>query len=260
MDTVSDRSDRVTLSALSYNVLYEGLEDVAVAWPDRVDDVASIVRFHEPTLIGVQECWLGQADDLRERLLEYEWFGENRDIGEHTSVGVRRDRATIVDSETFWLAPDRTDRRPAWDATLPRLATHVTVEDDVTGTTVEHYNVHLDVDGERARIESARILRERFAEHDGPVVLTGDCNCRPESRTYEILSEELDDAREGVARPHGPYETYHGYDREKGKRIDYVFTDEELSADAYAVLTDVAANWLAPSDHWPVIARFRTAE
>jgi len=118
----------VTLSALTFNVLYEGLEDVAVEWLDRVADVAGLIRYHEPTLVGLQECWLGQTDDIRELLPEYEWFGEDRDIGEHTPIGVHRDRAAIVDKETFWLAPDRTDRRPAWDATLPRLATHVTVE------------------------------------------------------------------------------------------------------------------------------------
>ena len=44
---------------------------------------------------------MGQADDLRAALPEYEWFGENRDIGEHTPIGVRRDEASIVDGETF---------------------------------------------------------------------------------------------------------------------------------------------------------------
>lgn len=250
----------MSLSALTFNVLYEGLEADAVAWEDRVADVAGLIRYHEPTLVGLQECWLGQTDDIRSALPEYEWFGEAHDIGEHTPVGVRRDRATVVDGETFWLAPDREDRRPAWDATLPRLATHVTVADEVTGTTVDHYNVHLDVDGERARVEGARILRDRFDEHDGPVVLTGDCNCRPDSPAYEILAGALDDARDGVDRPYGPYETYHGYDREKGKRIDYVFADDSLSAQSHAVLTDRAANWRSPSDHWPVIARFEPAE
>jgi endonuclease/exonuclease/phosphatase family metal-dependent hydrolase len=250
----------VTLSALTFNVLYEGLEDVAVEWLDRVADVAGLIRYHEPTLVGLQECWLGQTDDIRELLPEYEWFGEDRDIGEHTPIGVHRDRAAIVDKETFWLAPDRTDRRPAWDATLPRLATHVTVEVASTGQTLHHYNVHLDVDGERARAESAKILRDRFAEHDGAVILTGDCNCRPGSRAYEILADGLEDVREYVERPYGPFETYHGYDREKGKRIDYVFASDSLSATTHAVLTDRSANWRSPSDHWPVIARFETGD
>lgn len=243
-------------SALSYNVLYEGLEDVAVPWPDRVADVASLVDFHEPTLVGLQECWLGQADALRAALPGYEWFGENRDVGEHTPVGVHRERATIVGSETFWLAPDRGDRRPAWDATLPRLATHVSVELGEDERRVELYNVHLDVDGERARVESARILRERIAAHDAPVVLTGDCNCRPASRPYGILTDALGDARERARTTHGPFETYHGYDREKAKRIDYVFGSPSLSARSHGVLPDLAENWLAPSDHWPVMARF----
>lgn len=250
----------MTVSALSFNVLYDGLEDVAVEWSERVADVASIVRFHEPTLVGLQECWLEQAEDIRSALPEYEWYGEDRDIGEHTPIGVRADRATICDSETFWLAPDRDDRRPAWDATLPRLATHATVEDDGTGETLHHYNVHLDVDGERARIESARILRDRITDHGGNAIVTGDFNCRPESRAYEVLTEELRDARAEVSRPHGPYETYHGYDREKAKRIDYVFASPDLSARSHAVLTDMASNWLSPSDHWPVMARFRSPD
>jgi endonuclease/exonuclease/phosphatase family metal-dependent hydrolase len=250
----------VSLSALSFNVLYDGLEDVAVEWSERIADVASVIRFHEPTLVGLQECWLGQADDLREALPAYEFYGENRDIGEHTPIGVRRDRATILDSETFWLAPDRTDRRPAWDATLPRLATHLTVELEATGRRVEHYNVHLDVDGERARVESARLLGELIADHDAPAILTGDCNCRPDSAAYDVLSDPLVDAREQVAHPHGPFETYHGYDREKAKRIDYVFASQELSARSHGVATDRAPNWLSPSDHWPVYTAFGAEE
>lgn len=250
----------MTLSALSFNVLYEGLEDVAVPWADRVDDVAGLVRFHEPTLVGLQECWLGQADDVRAALPEYEWFGENRDIGEHTPVGVHRERASILDSETFWLAPDDTDRRPAWDATLPRLATHVTVEDEETGSTAELYNVHLDVDGEQARLESARMLASRFDDHDDPVILTGDYNSRPGSPPYLALADVLRDSRDGAGTPYGPFETYHGFDREKAKRIDYVFASPELRVLSHGVLTDIASNWLHPSDHWPVLARFQPSE
>lgn len=246
----------MTISALSYNVLYDGLETVAVEWPERVDDVAALIDVHEPVLVGLQECWMGQAGDLRERLPGYDWFGENRDIGEHTPIGVRRDAATIVDTETFWLAPDRTDRRPAWDATLPRLATHVTVEHSSTGDRLEHYNVHLDVDGPRARVESARILRDQFLQHDAPVVLTGDCNCRPDSAAYDVLTDALADTRETARVRHGPLETYHGYDRPKAKRIDYVFASPTLDPHAHAVLTDTAANWLSASDHWPVLTRF----
>lgn len=246
-------------SALTYNVLYEGLEDVAAPWPDRVDDVAALVAFHEPTLVGLQECWLGMAEDVRAALPAYEWFGENRDVGEHTPVGVRREGATIVDTETFWLAPDPANRRPAWDATLPRLATHVTVELAESDGRVELYDVHLDVDGERARAESARILRERVADHDDPVMLTGDCNCRPDSRPYGILTDALDDARDRAATVHGPFETYHGYDRETAKRIDYVFASPSVAVRSHGVLTDLAEHWLAPSDHWPVLARFEAA-
>jgi len=248
------------LSVMSFNVLYEGLEDVAVPWPERVGDVASLIRFHDPTLVGLQECWMGQTDDIEAALPEYEWFGENRDVGTHTPVGVDRERARIRDRETFWLAPDADDRRPAWDATLPRLVTHVTVEEAASGATVELYNVHLAVEGERARVESARILRERFVDHDDPVILVGDCNCKPGSRPYGILTDALDDARERVDCPYGPFETYHGYDRDEGKRIDYVFASSSVSVTRHGVLTDRAPNWLSPSDHWPVLASVRPAD
>ncbi|WP_226021466.1 endonuclease/exonuclease/phosphatase family protein [Halomicrobium salinisoli] len=250
----------MTVSALSYNVLYDGLEDEAAPWSERVADVAALIRFHRPTVVGLQECWLGQADDLRMALPSYQWYGEDRDVGEHTPVGVLRERARIVDGETFWLAPDPTDRHRAWDANIPRLATHATIELQESGRRIEHYNVHLDVDGPRARRESARILRDRAEGHDAPVILTGDCNSRPDSRSYEILTEAVDDARRVVESPHGPFETYHGYDRAASKRIDYVFGGEGLTPTAHGVLTDMGPDWLAPSDHWPVMARFAVAD
>jgi endonuclease/exonuclease/phosphatase family metal-dependent hydrolase len=239
---------------LTYNVCYAGAEQGGHPWERRRDAVASTVRFRDPAVACLQECWQGQVADLRERLPGYEFVGEDDGVGWHTPVVYDPDRLTLDGWETFRLAPDPDQRTPAWDATFSRVVTRASFE------ALDCYSVHLDHEGPRARRESARLLVERVRERDRPAVLAGDLNSVPGSPPYETLAGELTDA--AAAGSHGPRESYNAFEGieglREGRRIDHVFLAGLEPRDC-GVCTDLGPDHRFPSDHCPVAARVERA-
>jgi endonuclease/exonuclease/phosphatase family metal-dependent hydrolase len=238
---------------MSYNVRYAGADDGPQSWANRRDAVATTVRFHRPDVVGVQECWGEQFQDLKARLPDYDWAAVSDDLGEHTPVAYRRDRLTATSVERVGLTDADDDRTPGWDATYPRYMTNVTFRTG-DGGRFEAHSLHLDHEGTVARRESARLVRERVGT---PAVVLGDYNCEPGSEPYRLLTDRFGDAREHAAYRHGPVATYVGFedpDPMAGKRIDYVFFTPGIEVEGYGVGTDVDATGRYPSDHLPVVA------
>ncbi len=253
-----NRADRIRV--MSFNARVDQASDGDDAWTHRKEKAASVIRLHEPDVIGCQELLVHQLADIREALPGYEWVGEDRGTGdrpsEHVPVGYRTDRFTCHDHDTFWLS--ETPEAPGslgWDAAHPRIATWARLEDAVTGRDLLHLNTHLDHRGERARRRGASLVVERLDEiaPESPVVVTGDMNCQPGSKPYERLTDPLTDARElSTHDHHGPTSTFHGFTGTPTERIDYILVDG-LDVRQHATLTD---RWddRYPSDHFPVLA------
>lgn len=246
---------------LSYNVRYAGLDTGPNAWEGRRDGVASDVRFHRPDVVALQEVWMTQLDDLRDRLPALDWVGHRVLDGEHTPIGYRPDRFAVTDSEVFALSetPDAYDR-PGWDATLPRLTTRATLRSTRSASRVTVLSTHFDHEGERARRESARLLRDRVADVEGPAIVAGDLNCGRTDEPYRLLTADgrgagLADARAVAAEPpHGPAATYNDFDAPRpGETLDHVLVTDDVDVDLYGVPTTVDRRGRYPSDHFPVV-------
>jgi endonuclease/exonuclease/phosphatase family metal-dependent hydrolase len=245
---------------MSFNARVDLASDGDDAWTHRTEMAASVIRLHEPDVVGCQELLGHQLADLRESLPAYEWIGEHRNAGdrpgEHVAIGYRTDRFTLHDHDTFWLS--ETPAVPGslgWDAAHPRIATWVRLEDTLSGADLLHLNTHLDHRGERARRRGAALVVERLEAiaPESPVLVTGDMNCTPGSPPYERLTDALEDARETSAHGHhGPTDTFHGFTGVPGERIDYVLVDG-LDVRQHATLAD-QWNDRYPSDHFPVLA------
>jgi endonuclease/exonuclease/phosphatase family metal-dependent hydrolase len=253
-----------SIVVMSFNIRYDTPNDGEHAWPHRRDRAASMIRFHQADLVGLQEALRGQIDDLVERLPEYAWFGVGRDdgvdAGEFSAIMVRRDRFEVLDEATFWLS--ETPEVPgskSWDAAITRVVTWGRLHDRSTGDTLVHLNTHFDHIGVTAREESARLLTVRIPEIAGnhPAIVTGDFNTQPDTEAYRILSASLQDARDLSATPHhGPDGTFFGFTvspDEPGPRIDYIFVRGPFDVLRHASLPD---HWHGryPSDHVPVLA------
>ena len=266
-DRVDDETD--TVRVMTFNVRYDTAEDGDLAWPHRKEHVASVIRFHRPDVVGLQEPLEHQLDYLQEQLPAYDWVGVGRidgeTEGEHGPVGFRRDRFSLRDHNTFWLSetPHVTGSKHP-EASYPRMATWVELHDERAGATFVACNTHFEHRSARAREESAHLLRRRLTDVAGdlPTVVVGDLNCTEDDPPYRVLTTVEGDGRRlydaqyhAIYGHHGPTLTFNRFDGET-KKIDYVFVTEGVSAVQHAVVAD---HWDGepPSDHAPVVADVR---
>ncbi|MFB6129884.1 MAG: endonuclease/exonuclease/phosphatase family protein [Salinigranum sp.] len=257
------------ITVMTYNVRYDNPNDGEYVWHRRRDEVASVVRFHHPDLVGLQEASPDQLEDMRDRLPEFEWLVAGRpsveNAGEYPAIGYDRARFNLESDDTFWLSetPD-VPGSLGWDAMLPRLVKYVRLRERDTGVQLYHFNTHFDHAGETARLESAHLLRDRIDDVavDLPLVLTGDFNSRQGSPPYRYLTERdksspgrtlVDTHRVTQQRHHGPGTTMTDFrNLIPDKKIDYVFVTDDVEVVGHGVCADSFDNGIFPSDHLPV--------
>lgn len=256
------------LRVMSFNIRYNNPNDGPDAWPNRREWVAEIVRESGTDVAGFQEVLQSQAQNLEERLPDYDWYGVGRDDGrkkgEFVPIFYRRDRFEVLDQSAFWLSetPDVAGSK-SWDAAITRVTTWLKLKDRDTGREFFVFNTHFDHRGRNARTESARLLRKRMHDiaGDAPAVLLGDFNSLPSSDVYQILTGEiaeegidLADAREkSDTKAKGPDSTWNGFRRiVPGRRIDFVFVGPTWVVRSHTTL-DEQRDDRFPSDHLPVV-------
>jgi endonuclease/exonuclease/phosphatase family metal-dependent hydrolase len=264
---------RVTV--LSYNVRYANPNDGEQVWEQRRDDVASVIRFHRPQLVGLQEASHDQVEDLEERLPAFEWLTGGRpdsdNAGEYVAIGYDPGRLELESEDEFWLS--ETPSVPGsqgWDAMLPRLVRYSRFRDRETGGAFYHFNTHFDHRGETARLESARLLRDRIDDvaSETPFVVTGDFNARESTEIYQILTEPREDGRTLIdahftseIAHHGPMTTMTDFhDLVPSKKIDYVFVSDEMEVNVHGTCADLDEEGQYPSDHLPILTVLECVE
>lgn len=253
-------TERVPLRIMSYNIRFNTEKDAENAWPYRKDKVASLVRFHEPDSLGVQEALKDQIDDLAARLPQYAWIGTGREgdeQGEFNAIFYHQERCELLQENTFWLSETPEIPAPGWDAQLPRIVTWGEFRDRRSGAAFFHFNTHFDHFGAGARTESSRLLSAMATSiaGDAPIVITGDFNFIESIDSYQVMTETFQDAfYVSESRNHGPQGTFVGFSvsHEPGIRIDYVFVRNGVRVRKYGVL---AEQWQGryPSDHLPLL-------
>ena len=258
------------LRVMTFNIRYDTPSDGINAWPNRRDWVAGLIRFHAADAVGVQEALAHMLTELDARLPGFARVGvgrtDGRQGGEFSAILYRTDRLALLDSGTFWLSPTpEVPGSKGWDAAIERVATWARFRDRRTGCRLLHLNTHFDHIGERARQESARLIRRRLAElaAGDPVVVTGDLNADPASAPYRLLTRDTIAGALGPLRDayavsraghYGPTSTWTEFRAiEPGRRIDYVLVSPTVTVLTHGILPD---SWDGrfPSDHLPVLA------
>src|SRR5262245_32702418 len=102
------RAEALALSVVTYNIRYDNPGDGEDRWERRRDEVARLLRDHDPDVVGLQEALRNQLDDLARSLPAYGEIGVGRDDGktkgEYAAILYRKDRFKVIDSGTFWLS------------------------------------------------------------------------------------------------------------------------------------------------------------
>ncbi len=257
---------------MSFNIRWGGAADPPSVWGNRRERVLKTILAYDPDILGVQEALLRQSKDLRNGMDGYVFFGAGRDNGklggEMCGIYYRSDRFRRVGGGHFWLSeePDEPGSY-GWDAGFPRMVSWLRLRDKTDDRVIFVANTHWDHRGKKARLNSAKLMRERIPElaADDPVVILGDFNCDEDSEPYQVLISggqgdlfELMDAYRTVNPERLEDEaTYHGFRGvREGSRIDWVLHGPAIQVLAAGI--DTTHEGLKyPSDHYPVTATLR---
>lgn len=252
----------VSLKVASYNLRLDTKVDSLNSWEYRKAKVNDLVRYHEFDLIGTQEGFKHQLDDMC-YMNSYEYVGggrdDGKDEGEHSAIIYDTERFRLIESGDYWLSETPDVPGKGWDATCcNRICSWAKFEEKNSGEQFYFFNVHFDHQGQVARKESGKLMVEKIKEIAGnaPVIATGDFNSRPDSDQIKRMSKLLYDTYHiSIKPPYGPSGTFtRRFENPITQhRIDYIFVSDHFRVLDYAHLTDNDGVYY-PSDHLPVVS------
>lgn len=258
---ISENAPIQEITVMNFNVYIKGTGEKSPE--NRTDEVVTTIRNADPDSFGVEEADEAWLERLSAALPEYSYAGHGRDKdlgGEASAVFYKNEKYELVSEETFWLSktPDKPSK--GWDAWINRICTIAVLKDKETGFTYAHFNAHFDNSGSISRVEAIRIVSEKAAEYDMPIVFSGDLNAKEGNLMYKRALEAGFRDTKYLAETSDTGATYHGYanlHKTNNKPIDYIFVNSYCKSVAtYDVITE-KINGIYPSDHFPVVAKLK---
>ncbi len=268
----ADPASASGIKVMSYNIRFGTAKDGENHWDRRKDFLAETIKAADPDLLGTQETLDFQRDFLAALLPTHEVLSagreDGREKGETTAIYWRKDRFEKLAGGHFWLSPTpAVAGSMGWDTSLPRIATWVRLKNkrQEGGQPVLWINTHFDHKGPLARLESAKLVRDRLGElgKDSSLIVTGDFNAPEGSEPYVAMfgargnaaSPVVDTLR--VAHPTRaedegtttPFLSAPG----TGGRIDWIAVSRDWKVIA-AAIERPNRDGRTPSDHFPVTA------
>lgn len=275
ISALSHRNESIRLA--TYNVLFNICDDqleVVNRWPQRLPRIVEIIHDMQLDIIGVQELYTSQLNDLLPHLEDtYAFFSRSCENGELSGIFYRKDRFEVIETNVFYMTPT---------PTIPssQTLTMVKLKDVKTGLKFAVFNVHLAFSRVDKRDFQTQFISEHIEEYAGgyPIILTGDFNSFPNrldlgklpfydgDYMHRLLTQgALKDAKDVSILGHvGPLSTFSNKGESpvafKGKGTPGVFLDHiYVSKNIHVLMHAVQAgtvNGHFPSDHLPVIIDF----
>ncbi len=268
---------------MSFNVRgsFRDLAKREARWQSRAAKNVATIDRHAPDLVGLQECQRGNLATYRKHLPRYGRIRGPRygNTPPHDFNAILYDptRLELLESGGFWLS--ETPRKPSrsWETRVTRSANWALFRPTGTDFPLLHLNTHLDHKSAAARRNgSALIIRrlEKLLQHHGPqtpAIVTGDFNCRPGTPTYGNFADAgfVDTFLAAGNTDDGRANTFHAFQghlyrdpnpKSGPRRIDWVLLKDpnnRLRVVSHDILSDETDRPPYPSDHHPVLARFK---
>ncbi|MGB2500553.1 MAG: endonuclease/exonuclease/phosphatase family protein [Mariniblastus sp.] len=270
--SVAQQQEATNLRVMSFNIRNGRANDGDNRWKNRNVFVGDVIREAELDILGLQEAFRFQLDDLRKQLTEFEEVGEGRDggkQGEYSAILFRKSRFSELESGTFWLSDTPEIKSRSWGNRYLRICTWVRLKDKKTQQSFYIYNTHLDHQSQNARLKSSQLIAERInnQKHKDPFVVTGDFNAdennpvilylKCQSKNLPVSPIVLVDTFRQLHPQDKSVGTGGGFEgRADGKKIDYVFVQPEAKVITASIIR-TNRNGRYPSDHSPVMAEIQ---
>lgn len=293
--------DPLAIRVLTHNIRYatqspfKGEEKWDIRRPRLINELLFNTAHCSGSFICLQEVLhhqlAGILSDLNSKGKAWDYVGVGRDdgyqAGEYSPILYRPEVWDLKVQRTVWLSqtPDRPSK--SWDAASTRILTIAVFQHRLTGKSVVAMNTHLDDQGSKSRLESAKIILEQVSlftdqvpyRKSPSIFLAGDFNSEPEQEAYHEMTSTrspMVDLQTMVpeSQRYGDINTFSGFDPEKTrrKRIDFIFVNKDgpISADqgrehedpatpqwwlvnGYAVLPNRFEDGVYNSDHQALI-------
>lgn len=240
-DFARGQSENVTV--MSYNIHHAEGEDGVLD----LERIASLIEESKADIIGLQEVdnhwsersdFQDQAKLLAQRLGMFYVYAANLDRDPLAEGDHRRQYGTavlskypIINSKNHYLTKiGNTEQRGLLEVTI-----------NVKGNHVHYYNTHLALTSAERDIQIREII-EIANQAKGPKVFVGDLNATPESNEMKPMYANYLDVFAGQTNAN----TYSA--ENPTKRIDYIFTSDDIETVNTEVIESLA------SDHLPITA------
>ena len=253
----------IDLIVATFNLRMDTPNDGDDAWPNRKEMVKGLILFHNFDIIGTQEGFKHQLDDIIE-MPNYAYVGAGRDdgknAGEHSAIIYKKNRFDVLENGDFWFSETPDVPSKGWDATCcNRICSWVKFREKNSKKEFYVFNVHYDHQGREARRNSSILLLKQIKQITGnyPVFATGDFNAIPDSEPIQSIYNDgkLKDSYLVTKQPaYGTIGTTNSFklDAPMKNRIDYVWVTSDIAVNKYGVLNDMQYGHF-PSDHFPVM-------
>jgi len=248
---------------MSFNIRLGVANDGPNSWPLRRDRVYAMLSQERPDVIGLQEAYKFQIDDVLGNVDGYRSFGVGRedgaDKGEHSALLYRPDRVRLEAGGNFWFSETPfVPNSMHWGNRITRMCTWARFRQIESGRFFYVYNLHIDHESQPSRVRAVALLKEMIAKRptQDPVIVMGDFNAGESNPAVLNMAPEFRDSFRVVNPTATVVGTFNEFrDKRDGDKIDYIFTDDHWTVTSASVMY---GNW---SDHFPVTARltFRPA-
>jgi endonuclease/exonuclease/phosphatase family metal-dependent hydrolase len=260
------------LDVMTFNIRLGTANDGDNHWTRRREMLFEVIRTQNPDLIGLQEAFRFQIEEILSAVPGYAVAGVGRDDGkaggETSAILFKAARFHVAESGTFWFSdtPDTPGTR-TWGNRYNRVSSWARFIDR-DGSAFWHYNLHLDHESQPSRERSVELLLKRIEARRFPAepyVVTGDFNVgednpalhylvgapgaapgsRPLVDSFRVLHPDVTEVGTFTAFTLG---------QTKGDKSDYVLGPRATKViDAQILRTSQDGRY--PSDHFPVTAR-----
>lgn len=198
------------LSVMTFNIRYDGVEyDPNNNFTHRVFRLTETIEKWQPSILCVQEALTDQLLHWKSHLPKhYQYIGYRYDSNDNNithSVSNRDFQVailynnqilTLLEQDYIWLSKTpRIVGSKDWDSHGARTLNigRFKLNNNNNSSNILVFNTHLDVRGEQARQEQAKLIRSTIKQWQDKypkdfVLLCGDFNSVPQQKTYNILT------------------------------------------------------------------------
>lgn len=253
-------------------------------WANRRNYVAQIVTDYDFDIVAMEELTgnnkdavtgKSQIDDLKDLLPGYTMIAYERENKKYSYTGLmyKTNKYTCLEHTSFWISQTPWVVSKGWtaDENIYRRCVMAHMQVQATGEEFWFCAIHTNYGPSQCAIQGAKLVSQLVHQYAGqlPVVLAGDFNMSRSTHTeaYRGYASTFYDAALTTpaaqnysiptTNPNSTGTTSDWTPRKtNGNEFDYLFYDHMTPLSRH-VITEYYGRSVTPSDHYPVLVRFR---